>query len=172
MGTRSDIIVERLDGTWKRVYCHWDGYISHNGKMLFEHYNSQERAEAVVAPGDMSSLHEKCDKPEGHSYETKVPGYSVYYGRDRGETDVDGTVGDSLSAVWPDGDTGTEYTYVYMKNPRTDVREWYVGDADEGSETLVRLEDALSGVTEEPKPNVKAFGGNFVIGTRKTKNDV
>jgi hypothetical protein len=171
MGTRSNIIVQHQDGTWKRVYVHWDGYISGVGAILFEHYNSQERAEAVVAPGDMSSLYENCDKPEGHSYDTKVPGYTVYYGRDRGETDVDGTIGDSLSAVWPDDDTGAEFIYVYMKNPRTGQSEWFVGDADEDSETLVRLEDALSGKTEEPKPNVKAFGGNFVIGTRKTKNN-
>lgn len=58
MGTRSDIIVRRTDGSWKRIYCHWDGYLEHNGKILFEHYNSQELAEALVAPGDLSSLGE------------------------------------------------------------------------------------------------------------------
>ena len=168
MGTRSDIIVEREDGTWKRIYCHWDGYPSHNGRILYDHYNTQKLAEAVVKPGDMSSLDAKCTKPKGHSYETKVPGYSVYYGRDRGETDVEGTIGDSLSAVWPDSETGTEFTYVWRKDREEDefVGGWYVGDPDEGSETLKPLKDVLDGTIEEPKTNIKAFGGNFVIGKR------
>jgi hypothetical protein len=162
MGTRSDIIVQRKDGTWARIYCHWDGYLEHNGVILLEHYNTQELAEAVVAPGDMSSLKEKCDKPAGHSYDHQVEGHTVYYGRDRGETNVGPRVGDSLPAVWPGSDTGTEYTYVW----KTDSG-WWVGDADEGSETLVPLKQAIEGKVEPPKPNVKAFGGNFVIGARK-----
>lgn len=175
MSTRSDIIVERTDGTWARIYCHYDGYLEHNGQILHDHYNSQDRAEAVVAPGDMSTLAEHCDKPPGHSFDNKVRGYCVYYGRDRGETDVDAEIGDSLAAVWPGSDTGTEYTYVWFAgcvgddqaNTRASNRQgWYVGDADEGSETLVPLADALAG-KDVPKPNVKAFGGNFVIGTRK-----
>ncbi len=47
MGTRSDIIVNRTDGKWARIYCHWDGYIEHKGKILFENYSSQEKAEAL-----------------------------------------------------------------------------------------------------------------------------
>ena len=169
MGTRSDIIAERQDGTWARIYCHFDGYLNGVGRTLIEHYNSQERAEAVVQHGDMSVLAEKCDKPEGHSYDTRVAGYSVYYGRDRGEEHTEAKIGKSLAEVWPDGDTGTEYTYVWRMDHEADefVGGWYVGDADEGSETLVRLEDALAGIVPEPLPNVKAFGGNFVIGKRK-----
>lgn len=71
MGTRSDIIVHLADGTWKRIYCHWDGYLSHNGRILFESYNTQKKAEALVAPGDLSSLDDKCTKPKGHSYENR-----------------------------------------------------------------------------------------------------
>jgi hypothetical protein len=168
MGTRSDIIVERRDGTWARIYCHWDGYLEHNGKILFEHYNTQKLAEAVVAPGDMSSLDIHCTKPKGHSYDTKKAGYSVYYGRDRGEKNVDATIGDSLAAVWPDSNTGTEFTYVWMWEKDVDgVASWWVGDADEGQQSLVPLEKALAGTIEPPKPNIKAFGGNFVIATRK-----
>lgn len=90
MGTRSDIIVKLANGQWKRIYCHWDGYLSHNGKILFKHYNSQERAEALVEHGDLSILGKQCSKPEGHSYATPVKGYCVYYGRDRGETETMG----------------------------------------------------------------------------------
>lgn len=121
-----------------------------------------ELAEAVVKPGDMSSLDEKCSKPKGHTFDKPVKGYSIYYGRDRGEKNVAGKVGDSLAAVWPGSETGTEYTYVWRQG-----KGWFVGDADEGEQTLQPLADVLAGTAEEPKPNVKAFGGNFVIGTRK-----
>jgi len=85
MGTRSDIIVHRADGKWARVYCHWDGYLSHNGRILFDHYTSQKQAEKLVSHGDMSSLAPRCSKPKGHSFDKPVKGFTVYYGRDRGE---------------------------------------------------------------------------------------
>ncbi len=111
MGTRSDIIVHRADGKWARVYCHWDGYIEHNGKLLFEHYSDQMKADALVSLGDISSL--GGDIGEKHdfdyrgatyggkrSYDLKPgdPGMDEFtrlsrmccvYGRDRGETGVD-----------------------------------------------------------------------------------
>jgi len=161
MGTRSDIIVEHTDGTWKRIYCHWDGYPEHNGKILEEHYNSQELAERVVKPGDLSSLAERCDRPKGHTFDKPVKGYCVYYGRDRGEKDVAGKTGSSLADLWPGSDTGTEYTYVWRRGGG-----WFVGDADNGPQTLRLVADVLSGAAAPPLPNVKAFGGNFVIGRR------
>lgn len=163
MGTRSDIIVERTDGTWARIYCHWDGYLEHNGKILHENYNSQERAELLVKPGDLSSLAPQCVKPKGHSFDKPVEGHCVYYGRDRGETNVDALVGPTLAAVWPGSDTGTEYTYVWKRDGG-----WFVGDADKGADSLVPLAKALAG-EDVPTPNVKAFGGNFVVGKRTAK---
>lgn len=159
MSTRSDIIVECTDGTWARIYCHFDGYLEGVGQTLSDHYNSQERAEAVVAPGDMSSLSERCSKPEGHSFDHPVKSYSVYYGRDRGETGVAANVGDSLAAVWPEKDTWTEYTYVWKKD-----HGWLVGNADEGDQTLVPLAIALKGEAV-PKPDVKSPFG--VLWSRK-----
>ena len=38
MGTRSTIALEYADGTVHQVYCHWDGYLEHNGRILQEHY--------------------------------------------------------------------------------------------------------------------------------------
>lgn len=85
MGTRSTIAVKHQDGTVSQIYCHWDGYLEHNGKMLVEHYETQEKAEALVALGDMSSLDQSIERPEGHTFDKSVSGYSVFYGRDRGE---------------------------------------------------------------------------------------
>lgn len=162
MSTRSDIIVEHESGVWARIYCHNDGYLEHNGAILQEHYNTQALAEAVVAPGDMSSLERKCSKPpRDHSFDKRKPGYCVYYGRDRGEKDTDATLAATLAEVWPE-DSGTEYTYVWRQG-----LGWFVGDADEGPDSLKPLAQVLAGIVEEPKPNVKAFGGNCVIATRK-----
>jgi hypothetical protein len=156
MGTRSDIIVQLGNGTWKRIYCHWDGYLAHNGRILFDHYTSQKQAEQLVAPGDMSSLEKDCSKPKGHSFDKRVKGYCVYYGRDRGEKDVAGTTGDTLQAVWPE-DSGTEFTYVWKDG------KWWVGDPDEGTQTLIDLGDALTG-KRTLQPAVKCFGVSTVIG--------
>lgn len=38
MGTRSAIVLKREDGKYQGIYCHWDGYPSNNGKILFENY--------------------------------------------------------------------------------------------------------------------------------------
>lgn len=161
MGTRSDIIVHRADGSWKRIYCHWNGYLSHNGRILHDHYGSQELAEALVAPGDMSSLAPNCSKPEGHSFEKPVDGYCVYYGRDRGETGVDGTVADSLAKVWPEADCWTEFTYVW------DQGHWWVANPDEGSQTAISLADALTADAAGINPIKSAIKAPWgVIGQR------
>ena len=89
MGTRSSIAVKMSDNKVKTIYCHWDGYPSHNGKMLKGFYNSQEMAESLVNLGDMSILDESIEKPDGHTFDKRVEGYSTFYGRDRGETGVD-----------------------------------------------------------------------------------
>ncbi len=54
MGTRSRIGVMHGD-VCKSVYCHWDGYLDHNGRILQEHYDSAQ-ANHLVALGDISSL--------------------------------------------------------------------------------------------------------------------
>ncbi|ECI5353051.1 post-segregation killing protein PndC [Salmonella enterica subsp. enterica] len=86
MSTRSSITVKTTDGKFRTIYCHFDGYPSGVGKTLAQHYDTQEKAETLLAGGDISFLEANCDKPEGHTFETPVEGYTVYYGRDRGET--------------------------------------------------------------------------------------
>ena len=142
MGTRSDIIVVRADGKVARVYCHWDGYLSHNGACLQKHYNKQELAEELVSHGDMSLLDSKCSKPKGHTYDTPKKGYTVYYGRDRGEADTNAKIFGTLDAAWPRKDSWTEFTYVWKDG------KWWVGSPPQPS-SLRPLADALANVTDE-----------------------
>jgi hypothetical protein len=76
MGTRSRIGVMHGDKC-KSVYCHWDGYLDHNGRILLEHYDSA-KANHLVALGDISSLDRTVEIPEGveHTFENPVKGKS------------------------------------------------------------------------------------------------
>ena len=75
------------DGSITSVYCHWDGYPSHNGVILLENYQDPERIKMLISLGDLSSLEKKLI-PEGnvvHSFEDPADGVCVFYGRDRKE---------------------------------------------------------------------------------------
>ena len=97
MSTRSSITVKCEDGKFRSVYCHFDGDLIWVGKVLFKYYNSQEKIEALVALGDMSSLDKSIKCPKGHSYDNSIDGYTIFYGRDRGESNVDALVEDSYA---------------------------------------------------------------------------
>jgi hypothetical protein len=71
MGTRSTIALEYADGSVGQVYCHWDGYLSNNGKILLNYYEDPFKVRALLDEGDMSSL------------DTTVEGCSFY--KERGE---------------------------------------------------------------------------------------
>jgi hypothetical protein len=90
MATRSRIAIETGDGTVKSVYCHWDGYPSHHGRILLQHYKDREKLEKLIDLGSLSILAPEVDIPEGvdHNFGNQVEGICVFYGRDRGD---DGT---------------------------------------------------------------------------------
>jgi len=99
MGTRSTIALEFADGTVEQVYCHWDGYLAHNGEILAEHYSDPFKLQKLIDLGDLSSL--KPEIGEKHAFSEfelraeEVAGYKIltenwttFYGRDRGETNI------------------------------------------------------------------------------------
>lgn len=165
MGTQSDIIVELGDGSFHRIYCHWDGYISHNGKILLDNYTTQRKVERLVALGDLSSLGPNTgrkhpfDRPSmmddnGKAYDAFIAKYGnmcTAYGRDRGESDVAGTIGNSLADVWPSEDSWTEYTYVWTKKNKDKSPQWYVSTNKDG---LIPLTKAIE---LDKRANPKAY---------------
>ena len=56
MATRSTIAKLGKDGIIKVVYCHNDGYLEYNGKMLNEYYQDESKVDELLAHGDISSL--------------------------------------------------------------------------------------------------------------------
>lgn len=116
MATRSRIGILNDDGSVTSVYCHWDGYPSHNGKILREHYNTPDAVRELLKEGDMSVLAPKCNKPEGHSFDNPVEGHVIYYGRDRGEKDTEPRDDTTESDFHRDGE---EYNYLMKKGKWT-----------------------------------------------------
>lgn len=107
MATRSTIALLRDNGEVVKVYCHWDGYLDNNGRLLVENYNTPEKIEALLAGGDISSLGRVVG--EKHPFDTydksklspedaalaeraEAEGWTLYYGRDRGETGTEAKV--------------------------------------------------------------------------------
>ena len=84
MGTRSTIALEFADGTVQQVYCHWDGYLDHNGKILQEHYSDPFKLRDLIDLGDMSSLGERIGTQ--HAFDKAPEGECTFYMRDRKET--------------------------------------------------------------------------------------
>jgi hypothetical protein len=86
MATRSSIAVQHEDGTISSVYCHWDGYLEHVGKMLVDHYASQELAETLVSGGAISQLQKRiAPVSAAHNFAHPEKDVTVFYARDRGE---------------------------------------------------------------------------------------
>jgi hypothetical protein len=146
MGTRSRIGVMHGDKV-KSVYCHWDGYLEHNGRILLEHYDSA-KANHLVALGDLSSLDKNVDIPEGaeHSFQVPLDGVTTFYGRDRGESGTEWKVAHTFQEFLEQADNcGAEYYYIMRDG------EWYVGTTySSGSlaNRLVLLTEALAAETE------------------------
>jgi len=143
MGTRSLIGVMHGDKC-KAVYCHWDGYLDHNGRILLEHYDSP-KANHLVALGDISSLRNNIEIPEGveHSFDKPSGICTVFYGRDRKETGTEFKVAHTFEQFLEQCDNcAAEYYYIMRDGV------WYVGttygsDAEFGNK-LVPLTQALA----------------------------
>lgn len=143
MGTRSRIGVMHGDNC-KSVYCHWDGYLDFNGKLLMEHYDSS-KANHLVALGDLSSLRPEVFIPEGveHSFNSPAENITVFYGRDRGETGTEWKTDASFEEFLERADScGAEYYYIMRDG------EWYVGNTYKSDKELggklVPLAEALA----------------------------
>ena len=107
MATRSTIALEFADGTVQQVYCHWDGYLDHNGKILIQHYKDPFKLRDLIDLGDVSSLGKVIgnqrpfskfeidnEDPEREAKlalieKAEAEGWCNFYGRDRGETGVE-----------------------------------------------------------------------------------
>lgn len=77
MGTRSTIALEFADGTVQQVYCHWDGYLEHNGKILAEHYMDPFKVRDLINLGGFSSLDTSVEATRSTAYTQRGEDLSI-----------------------------------------------------------------------------------------------
>ena len=115
MSTHALIAIKENENVYKGIYCHFDGYIRKGvGEILENNYKSKEKMQNLIDLGALSFLRESIECPEGHSFDNPVEGYSVFYRRDRGETDnVDSKTFTYDSLIKNLKFNDYEYLYIY-----------------------------------------------------------
>lgn len=113
MATRSRIAIELADGSVESIYCHWDGYPDHNGRVLTDHYTLPEKVQDLIDLGDISYLAPILEPTGTHSFNDPEDGVVVAYGRDRGEKGVGKKSHSSVSDFF-NGDI-EEYGYLFTQ---------------------------------------------------------
>lgn len=102
------------------IYCHYDGYVSNNGVLLMQFYETTEQVEELISMGDMSSLApyiEDCvfyHKHMGEDFHLSEMSYEEYSQNIQEEFD-------------------------YLFDPETEV--WMVKSHDDG--TFQNIEDVI-----------------------------
>lgn len=90
MAAHAFIAIKTGENKYKSVYCHFDGYLDGVGRMLHNHYKNETKVHNLIEMGDMSFLAEDIHPKPGipHNFQDYQKGVTVFYGRDRGEINV------------------------------------------------------------------------------------
>lgn len=140
MSTNSSIGVRNDDGGVEYIYCHWDGSIENNGRILMQYFDSKEAAHELVDLGNVSALdvegHDGDETEVGKIVEINGCNVNVYTGKRAGKKRY---AHSPLNMVM---DRGTaEYVYVFDDN-------WWVACR----ETNWEFEELTSWVSESCRP--------------------
>lgn len=125
MATRSYIGIKEGNHIFY-IYCHWDGYIAHNGAILQKSYQDEDKIRDLINIGDLSALGSEIG--EEHDFLSDDKNICTAYHRDRNEALNIGTMGVRgksfdeicelvLNTSW------CEFFYMWD----TDTKKWYVG---------------------------------------------
>ena len=137
MGTRSMIAIQNpYSKDVRAIYCHWDGYLEHNGSILHKHYSASPKVNNLIALGDISSLRPEIGVKHAFSrletpmdeevYDKLYGNMTTFYGRDRGETGVEFKVFPTLKAA-EECYTWSDYFYCFKYSKADDYQsgEWF-----------------------------------------------
>ena len=132
MATRS--VIAKLDNKGiQAVYCHNDGYLSNNGKILDQHYQNEIKVDNLIAQGDCSSLKDTIKD-------------TIFYMRDRGEENKEATNLKNETKLLEFAFETCDAEFVYMFA----YGSWYVYDNTDAignsSYQFIELEEALYNV--------------------------
>jgi len=131
MSTRSTITLSTPEG-YQSIYCHNDGYLSHNGAILKEFYDTEDKVKELIKLGSLSSLEKNLapEEDQEHNFHNRVDDVTVAYHRDRGE-DLAIALYDTLEEVYADKE---DYNYVFV-----DGQWWLLKEGLYTDVTLVKF---------------------------------
>ncbi len=136
MATRSTIWIQEEDGTFKGIFCNWDGYVSYNGKILDEHYTDTNKIEELISGGSLSVLDKNLNPKEGiiHNKTSRQEGVCLYLHRDFEERKrviyTAASIDEIRESFYQD------YNYIFKKN------KWYY--FEDNKKTLKNLKNELA----------------------------
>ena len=123
MGTRSYIGYSSWDEDGiTAAYCHYDGYLEHNGFMLYGYYADIIRVRRLVNTGYISSL--KLTTAES---DTKQQEPEKYEG-----------LNEFMNALDP---LHIEYVYLFIDKPQIDAKGWFVSRSDQQNNGFFRYDE-------------------------------
>ena len=151
MSTRSYICMEVGDNRYKTIYCHFDGYLDYNGKMLTEYYNDRARVEKLLELGDLSILREKIapapDRRHGFDFNEQQKDVCVFHGRDRGDEGAAARI--MTMEELDDPENWTEYVYIFNRDG-----EWKYFESGQSWKGLRDVREDLGlNQTEDQEPS-------------------
>ena len=97
------------------VYCHWDGYVSNNGKILYQHYKDIKKIKKLIDLGYLSCLGTQLRKKK-HTTDTVC--VAMY--RDHGDYKRIDTFSNLEDFLKHCKNCWIEYAYIFVDN------KWYV----------------------------------------------
>lgn len=111
MATRSYIGIRNTDDSVDYIYCHYDGYPSHNGAILTQHYDTYDKVKALLVLGDLSILGEEIgEKQDFNDRSTHNNKWCLAYGRDRNEPNTSAKNSRYSELI---KDQNVDYVYVF-----------------------------------------------------------
>jgi hypothetical protein len=147
MGTRSRIGIQLQDSSIVSVYCHYDGYPEHTGRVLKEEYTTKESVTELIDGGSMSSLktthlwETKAVRDENNNIVRDENGNWLYaplrtpqplYHTERGEKI---SVEHTNKKDFISGNSGEEYAYLFTLN-----NEWKAYKIGWGETNTIEVE--------------------------------
>ena len=124
MSTNSNIAIKLESGKIRSVYCHWDGYIQHNGKILNTYYNSVDKVIELINNGTISILAPNIGNKHDFdlnqcevSFEDRV---CTFYHRDRNKSWENNKPNEYNNEYNWLADAAQEYNYLFKDN------EWFL----------------------------------------------
>lgn len=163
MATRSNIGMMLPDGKMKFVYCHYDGYTEGVGATLLESYSTPELVSELLSFGDMSFLASEIHpSSDTHSFDTPERNVTVFYNRDRGESENDARFA-TIEEWHKEHSSCIDYLYLFSAG------RWFVKNVTDGlgwdlvANCLPEYSSSVTGEDYQFLPQSLTYQGIYLV---------